>query len=719
MFYNYITKKRKDSQDLKDKMESAVEELLNRPTDLDHPGMLLGLIQSGKTRAFIGIIARGFDLKYSVCIVITKSSTALVQQTVKRIRSEFKDPVDSGNLNVYDVMKMPPLTKYIRDQKLIIVAKKEDDNLRKLHQLFFETYVDLGNKNVLIVDDEADFASVTYHSDKTQPDGVKFGVLANQISEFRASLNDNSDFLQVTATPYSLYLQPNKIVVNSKGYEPLRPSFTIVLPTHPMYVGGKVYFEDSQDLKSYASHIYFAVKADEFEKLKVLKSSRKPDSRLLNNILSTSKLTGFRDAFINYIVAGSIRSLQEELNQQSNNEIWKERYKSAFLVHVHTGQKSHQWQYELINKLIDKLNLLKKKEYKSFSSLIELSYRQFQESIEKSKLICPNFDKVLKRVCIAFENGEISVKQVNSENSVLDLLDDDGQLRLDNPFNIFIGGQVLDRGITIDHLIAFYYGRNPDSFQMDTVLQHSRMYGARSLSDMSVTRLYTSVRIYNAMKEMHFFDDALRSCALRGERVKFVQRSKDGRIKPCGPNKVAISSLLTIKPNKRFLPYGFQTISKSKLLIETIKIDKWIKKSGGKDAEKGWLCDIDDVELIIRKIRSTYVYSPLYENEDLNWDITSYLDTIKYSSQGKKQIYVMTRTDRNLSRKKNFNTAWADAPDDGRKDLIPAKKLALNHPVLLLIRQNGKKSQGWQDSPFYWPVFITQSNLQTSIYSED
>jgi len=41
---------------------------------------------------------------------------------------------------------------------------------------------------------------------------------------------------------------------------------------------------------------------------------------------------------------------------------------------------------------------------------------------------------------------------------------------------MFIGGQILDRGITIGNLIGFYYGRNPNRFQQDTVLQHSRMY---------------------------------------------------------------------------------------------------------------------------------------------------------------------------------------------------------------------------------------------------
>ena len=36
--------------------------------------------------------------------------------------------------------------------------------------------------------------------------------------------------------------------------------------------------------------------------------------------------------------------------------------------------------------------------------------------------------------------------------------------KLRTPLNIFIGGQVLDRGVTLANLIGFYYGRRPNKF---------------------------------------------------------------------------------------------------------------------------------------------------------------------------------------------------------------------------------------------------------------
>ena len=54
--YQRLTEKRADEKALKDCMEQTIEELLSTETDVDHPGMLLGDIQSGKTRGFTGII---------------------------------------------------------------------------------------------------------------------------------------------------------------------------------------------------------------------------------------------------------------------------------------------------------------------------------------------------------------------------------------------------------------------------------------------------------------------------------------------------------------------------------------------------------------------------------------------------------------------------------------------------------------------------------------
>jgi hypothetical protein len=58
--------------------EETVKELLQKATTSDHPGMLLGKVQSGKTRTFISILALAFDNGFDIAIVLSKNSRALI-----------------------------------------------------------------------------------------------------------------------------------------------------------------------------------------------------------------------------------------------------------------------------------------------------------------------------------------------------------------------------------------------------------------------------------------------------------------------------------------------------------------------------------------------------------------------------------------------------------------------------------------------------------------
>ena len=85
-FYNTLTTNRKDDSALMSCMEETVSKLLESDTSLKKPGILLGKIQSGKTRAFIGVIALAFDSGYDIAIVLTKGTKALSEQTVQRLK---------------------------------------------------------------------------------------------------------------------------------------------------------------------------------------------------------------------------------------------------------------------------------------------------------------------------------------------------------------------------------------------------------------------------------------------------------------------------------------------------------------------------------------------------------------------------------------------------------------------------------------------------------
>lgn len=136
-FYEQLRTERGDSAELATVIVDTVEELITRETDTSRPGMLLGKIQSGKTRAFLGIIAEAFDHGFDLAIVLTKGTRTLTQQTVRRIQKDFQLFRTGEKLEVYDIMQVPALSAWeIDEQKLIFVAKKEANNMRRLLNMF-------------------------------------------------------------------------------------------------------------------------------------------------------------------------------------------------------------------------------------------------------------------------------------------------------------------------------------------------------------------------------------------------------------------------------------------------------------------------------------------------------------------------------------------------------------------------------------------------------
>ncbi len=445
-FYNNLTSSRKDDDNLKQCMEATVLKLLNSDTSLKKPGILLGKIQSGKTRAFMGVIALAFDNGYDFTIILTKGTNALTEQTLKRLHEDFGAFEDDNKVQIHDIMVFPKnMVPYELSQKLIIVAKKETNNLRRVLEVLTETYPDLKEKKVLIIDDEADFASISFHKEK---DGnvIEQGKIAKQIDEMRTKVK-HSDFLQVTATPYSLYLQPDQAdstIYEASLFLPKRPAFTELLSIHKDYVGGDYYFIESEIENSPATHVYEEVSAEELEVLRASKVLRRADRRSfkIEEVFTIPSAKTLRISIMNFIVGACIRRIQQEISGKK-----QENY--SFVIHTEYSRTSHSWQEEVVKKLNEELVNIAKNNQELFKQLVNDAYIDLKASIELAKLNIPNFDEVLVGVTKVLLEGMLVVEKVNSDKDVKALLDNKGQLKLRTPLNIFIGGQILDRGVTI------------------------------------------------------------------------------------------------------------------------------------------------------------------------------------------------------------------------------------------------------------------------------
>ncbi|WP_294166838.1 hypothetical protein [uncultured Clostridium sp.] len=115
-------------------------------------------------------------------------------------------------------------------QKMIIIVKKEKNNLIRFKN-FIEDYPLKSNKKCMIIDDEADFASVGFEK-KNEVFDIR--RIAADINEIRGTL-DECRFIQVTATPYSLYLQPESFQLG-EDICPIKPAHTVLVPSGDGYI---------------------------------------------------------------------------------------------------------------------------------------------------------------------------------------------------------------------------------------------------------------------------------------------------------------------------------------------------------------------------------------------------------------------------------------------------------------------------------------------------
>ena len=710
----------------------------------------MGKIQCGKTDTFEDIIGLAFDKGVDIAIVITKGTKALVNQTIKRMKHDYRffkpsDRLDQATtIDVKDIMNLKGGLKkaQVESMKIVIVCKKNARNLDLLIELFESKSDFLKKKKVLIVDDEADFASRNYQSIKPEAlvddDGnpilqdrqYKMAKISDQIDEFR-KIPAFCRYLQVTATPYCLYLQPDgELNLNGKFVKPFKPRFTTLVPVHDRYIGGQEYYVEAMNPDSMYSHLYHALDQ------KCIDVMGHEDKRYLNNAVASGNIYGLTYALIAFFMSTATRRIQER-----NQPVPKD-YKASAVFHVEIDKKNHAWQKKVIDRLIEDIKAAIVDEDQSdqrIHNAINIIYEDFIQSNKKGRaeglisVELPSKEDILDEIRVIFSPAlhNYVVQPVNSDEEMAELLDEDsGELKLETAANIFIGGNILDRGVTIKNMLCFFYGRDPKGFQQDTVLQHARMYGARSKEDMAVTRFHTTQHLYKILVRMNELDNQLREWFIEGkdkEEPNAVFVGFDKEIRPCAMQKIKVSNALTIKKQKTMYPIGFWTGGKTAIGKTVLEIDDMITSAPGYAGPEGdafFEMDKNMVFEILKKIESTYVYDKKFFNEDYKGDIRELMCGLQYcldKSGGK--VLVLHRTNRNLNRIRE-NGGFMDAPMDGRTDLKPSREVAIDKPVLMLLRQNGKKNIdangqniGWNDTPFYWPVLLTQEEIDPVMFA--
>lgn len=708
--YERLKEKRGDTPELTTCIENVVRQLATVATALAKPGMLLGKIQSGKTMAFLGIIAKAFDEGFDIAIVLTKGTKALSAQTVSRLKHDFYDFDRQDEIKIYDIMNMPKeLTSFETRQKLIFVAKKQHKNLEHIIKIFASDQHSFSKRKVLLVDDEADLASIRFVK-KKDVSHIEQGKIAQQIDALRNMVADIA-FLQVTATPYALYLQPDEYPpqgANQFAFLPKKPAFTELLPIHSKYVGGDDYFGDFDDTDPRA-FLYSEVPLDEQDVLRTKDGRR----TRLEHLMTSPNVRMLRFTLLNFITAVIIRHWQlTQMGKRPNK-------KFALIIHNDTRREAHDWQWETVDNLLELFTKKSKTKDADLRRLFDECYADLFRSVNTNGDKMPPADMCFDEVCKALIGGDVMKERVNSDTKVSSLLDENSELKLRTPFNIFIGGNILDRGITIPNLIGFYYGRNPKTMQADTVLQHSRMYGSRDRTDLAVTRFYTSRIVYDRLRKIHNLETALRQAFESGAHdrgVVFIQADADRRVISCSRDKIKMSETYTIQPGGRLLPIGFESLPKTKIDKIVSQLDQLIP-SGCLDTGKPVSSDPDLAHRIIDLVQNTL------EIDAATWDWKALHTAIDYFTITRKKdkndqnIWLLGYTGRGIARVRQSGR-FSNAPDT-KQHMQVAEQYATDAPMLLLLRQEGRKEDGWAGYPFWWPVLIAPANAEPCVYANN
>ena len=720
-------------------VREMADQLMSDAPNATQPCLLLGKVQCGKTDTFLSIMGLCFDRGIDIAVVMTKGTNTLTTQTIQRLGNDFRYFKEDGAIDqkviisVYDILDLGHRgclsDAQLNDpaQKFIIVVKKEDKNLGYLNKLFEDSEL-MRSKKVLVCDDEADFASRNYYKRQGEIGLMK---IAELIENF-VKLPHYCRYMQITATPYSLFLQPDGTVQLREGKEasPWLPRYTGLVPIHEKYIGGRQYYELSEDENSMYSCLFEPV-----DPVCIAILRGRNDWHMVSSVHSEN-LNSLNYAIVSYLFATAVRAIQVKKGA-------KKKYKSSCLIHCEVAKSKHEWQESLIIKIIEDIKYAFLAKANTDLHILDLesgAYESLKKSNElgnKYELIhedFPDFGEVEAEVKRILEMDDYIVQVINSENPVSALLNDKGQLRLEGTANIFIGGNILDRGITIDNMLCFFYGRDPKKFQMDTVLQHARMYGARSKEDMACTRFFTTYAIYDVLKSINSIDsvmyDYLRYHQDKIQTDDFLTSmviKYDKRVNATAGNKYTPANTKVVKPYMRILPKGFQTGDAKAIGGIIQKIDDLLQEIPGMkettDDNPFFLMDYSMAVKIIELISRTYIYGKEWNNVGWEWNPNEMLTALEHSvfkTDGK--IYCKVCVNRNMSRERENiydpRGRFIDSPESGQMIAL-AKQQAENRPVLTLLRQNGLSEQGWRDTPFYWPSLMLPGELEAGIFTVD
>jgi hypothetical protein len=586
-------------------------------------GLIYGLVQSGKTGVLTVTGAVGADEGYRTIIVLTSDIDPLYEQTLGRIRESFPgmDIIAKKEFKDADAF-----LDRIKRGTCAIVTTKNSGLLRTLIENFTKGRV--RGLSALIIDDEADQASLNTRASRA--DGSR-STINDRIAELRDFFEKNT-YLQVTATPQALFLQ-------TPGHD-FRPKFTVLSHPGADYVGGEDFFGDTSAL----------VREFALPDIAILAPGPQPNPSL---DIPRSLLQAL-DVFM----IGATYKRTEDAEQNC-----------AFLCHVSTRTDDHKHIVDLLRKYKSDLALGVRARNTAVMKRLRSAYDDL--ALTHEGLADSDFDRLVE--AIGFFSPGIMVKLVNGQT------DEDVAVR--SPYNLFVGGNKLGRGVTIRNLLVSYYGRHPRNPQADTVLQHARMYGYRR-KDIGLLRLFLPPELHTVFKAIDKMERGLRELIARRPGEEFRGIYLESGLSPTRKNILAPGSIGVYTGGSIYNPA--QVMRDETVKGSTAQIDRLV--AGHRDK--------NPVEVTIEELRELIALTvPDQRQSERVWNPVAVGESLvqfaKLNQNAKGYLYV--DRERGLKENRRETQGILDGGEAGR---VPDNMITL---FLLRTREERGRNAAW------WP----------------
>lgn len=549
-------------------------------------GMVMGAVQSGKTASMLGVVAKSIDSGADLVVVLAGTRTSLLRQTHQRLHSELRPPggrsavvIPSVALLQGDGDRPSPSETYAlpgarvraarrRGQPIVVVVMKQVHHLAAASQVLRQNVYPTIQKEelfrVVVLDDEADDGSVLDAEIERRMDPTTDHI--KQIPRFIAGLWSRPqaapepvhESLQVTYVGYTATPQANFL---QSDQNPLSPRDFICALRTPYDSGSVV--PRTVTYRVDALPAYYIGGDAFYSKL----ATAPPEAQLIQPVPESDLDRGavIADAIRGFLVAGAIRTLRSGLSPVDvGASVFASRAEAqeaspaphTMLFHPSSAKEEHfaaaaevlAWGRGVSKAEAEAL--VREGERALSRAIVEAdiaadrrrwlvwldAYRATAHGLarayglEETRHVpgAHEWDAV-RRVLVEQVVEAVRVSVVNSDPEADDRPEFDPEEQPDGTWRagrdlmtIFVSGNVMARGLTLDGLTTTLFLRTTDSPAADTQVQMQRWFGYRG-RDLELCRVMAPADQLSLFRQYHEVDVALRT-----QILKAMERAGDG-----------------------------------------------------------------------------------------------------------------------------------------------------------------------------------------------